>query len=120
APAATQQTVEQQQTMLAHILATTTVDGNVRLRDSNLAQFGPIKALYDFMHLGGDVRTPTGHGSVSVHMEQGKLHVSNLYYFNRGLEVRGVATVDGMWALPDNPISGSAVGTLRPLKSIKF
>jgi hypothetical protein len=126
APAATQpqapeqpQTL-QQQTMLAHILATTTVDGNMRLENSNLAQYSVIASLYNTMHLGGDMRTPTGRGTVSVHMEQGQLHVSNLYFFNRGLEVRGVATADRTWELPDNPISGSVVGTLRPLKSIKF
>ena len=114
------QVVLRQQTTMEHILATTTVDANLRLADSNLAQFGPIESLYRFMHLGQDVRTMTGHGTVSLHMEQGQLHISNLYYFNRGIEVRGVATVDRMWDLPDNPISGSAVGTVRPLKSIKF
>ena len=109
-----------QQTTLEHVLATTTVDGNVRLADSNLAEFGPIEALYGLMHLGQDKRSMTGHGTVSFHMEQGQFHVENLYYFNRGVEVRGVATVDRMWELPDNPISGSAVGSVRPLKSIKF
>ena len=109
-----------QQTTLEHVLATTTVDGIVRLADSNLAEFGPIEALYGLMHLGQDKRSMTGHGTVSFHMEQGQFHVENLYYFNRGIEVRGVATIDRMWEMPDNPISGSAVGSVRPLKSIKF
>jgi hypothetical protein len=109
-----------QQTTMEHVLATTTVDGDLRLADSNLAEFGPIEFLYRLMHLSQDVRTITGHGNVSLHMEQGQLHISNLYYFNRGTEVRGVATVDRMWDLPNNPIYGSAVGTVRPLKSIKF
>ena len=118
ASAATSQAIAHQQDMLQRILSTTTLDGSLKLRDSNLANFGPIAFLYNAMRLGQDVRTPTGYGSVALHMEQGKLHVSNLYFFNRGIEVRGVATADKMWNLPDNPIHGSAIGTARPLKNI--
>ena len=118
APTAPAQTIAQQQSMLQQILSTTTLDGTLQLQNSNLANFGPIRFLYDLMRLGGDVRTPTGHGSVALHMEQGKLHISNLYYFNRGIEVRGIATADQMWNIPDNPIQGSAIGTARPLKNI--
>lgn len=110
----------EQQNVLQHILATTTVDGNLRIEQSDLGKFGPISSLYDFMHLNADVRSSTGHGTIALHMEQGQLRISNLYYFNRGIEVRGVASVNNTWELPDNRISGSAVGTVRPLKDIKL
>lgn len=109
-----------QETAMQRILATTTVDANVAIANSDLGNFTPIAFLYNAMHLGGGPRTPTGHGAISAHMEMGKLHVSRLYYFNRGIEVRGVATVDQMWNLPDCPLTGSATGTARPLKNIKL
>lgn len=110
----------QQQNLLQRLLRTTTLDGNLNLEASDLGGYGPIAALYNAMHIGQDVRKPTGRGNVSLHMENGRLHLSNLYYFNRGIEVRGVATADQVWLLPDNPIHGSVAGTARPLKSIRF
>lgn len=112
--------VSNQETAMQRILATTTMDANVRIDNSDLGNFSAISFLYNAMHLGGGPRTPTGHGTVSAHMEMGKLHVSRLYYFNRGIEVRGVATVDQLWNLPDCPLNGSAIGTARPLKNIKL
>ena len=109
-----------QETALQRILATTTMDASVKIDNSDLGNFGPIAFLYNAMHLGGGPRTPTGHGTVAVHMEMGKLHVSRLYYFNRGIEVNGVATIDQLWNLPDCPLSGSASGTARPLKNIRL
>ncbi|HXE54394.1 MAG TPA: hypothetical protein VN541_15335, partial [Tepidisphaeraceae bacterium] len=109
-----------QMDVLQRLLRTTTVDGTVRISQSDLGNFGPISFLYNAMHLGGNMRVPTGHGTIALHMEQGTLHIPNLYYFNRGIEVRGVATATQMWNLPDNPIEGSAVGTARPLKNIKL
>lgn len=109
-----------QDTALQRVLATTTMDANVAIDHSDLGNFGPISFLYNAMHLGGGPRTPTGHGTISTHMEKGKLHVSRLYYFNRGIEVNGVATVDQIWNLPDCPLEGSASGTARPLKNIRL
>ncbi|HSU69604.1 MAG TPA: hypothetical protein VLJ39_22155, partial [Tepidisphaeraceae bacterium] len=118
-PAAASQPA-QQETTLQHLMATTTADGNIRLLNSDLGNFGPIAFLYNLMHLGGDIRNPTGHGTVSFRLEAGSLHVSNLYFFNRGVEVRGVATVNQIWKLQDAPIGGSAVGNASPLKNVKI
>jgi hypothetical protein len=112
--------VSSQETAMQRILATTTMDASVQIANSDLGNFSAISFLYNAMHLGGGPRTPTGHGTVEAHMEMGKLHVKRLYYFNRGIEVRGVATVDQMWNLPDCPLNGSAIGTARPLKNIKL
>ena len=104
--------------LMQQLLRTTTVDGSLELENSDLGNFGPVSFLYNAMHLGGNARKPTGRGNVSLHMEAGKLHVTNLYYFNRGIEVRGVATVDQMWDLPRNPMHGTAAGSARPLKNV--
>lgn len=120
ATSTSQVATQQQQDLLQRLLRTTTVDGNVEIAQSDLGNFGPIAALYNLMNLGTDIRRPTGHGTVSFHMEDALLHISNLYYFNRGVEVRGVATVDQFWKLEESPVDGSALGTLRPLKNTKF
>jgi hypothetical protein len=116
----TRSIAQSQEDTLQHLLHSTTVDGNIEIADSDLGNFGPISFLYNAMHLGGNIRKPTGHGTVSFHMEDGGMHISHMYYFNRGIEVRGVATVDQMWKFPDSPLHGSVVGTARPLKNIKF
>lgn len=120
AGAAAKAAAAQQQSLLQYLLATTSLDGKVTLDKSNLAQFGPIAVLFNAMHLGADVRQPTGTGSVALHMEQGRLQVKDLHYFNRGIEVRGLADLEQMWLFPANPIQGTVVGTARPLKSIRL
>jgi hypothetical protein len=116
----TRSIVQQQEDTLQHLMHSTTADGNIEIAESDLGNFGPISFLYNAMHLGGNIRQPTGHGSVSFHMESGQTHISHMYYFNRGIEVRGVATIDQMWKFPESPLHGSVVGTARPLKNIKF
>lgn len=118
--AATSRAAAAQESLLQYLLRTTALDGKVTLSRSNLAQFGPIEGLYNIMHLGADIRQPTGSGEVALHMEGGQLQVQNLRYFNRGVEVRGVGMLPEMWKFPDNPIYGTAVGTVRPLKNIRL
>ena len=116
----TRTSAQQQQDTFQDLLRTTTVDGNVAMSDSDLGNFGPVAFLYNAMHLGSDMRKPTGHGDISFHMEKGRLHISNLYYFNRGVEVYGVATVNQMWKFPDSPLDGTVAGSLTPLKNVKI
>jgi hypothetical protein len=108
------------QSLMQHILATTTVNGDLTIDHSNLAAYGPITVLYNLMHLGANSRTPTGTGSVNLAMEQGTLHVKQLHFFNKGIEVLAVADIDRTWELPDCPIHGSAAGSLQLLRNIKI
>jgi hypothetical protein len=109
-----------QRPVLQDILATATVDGTLEIDNSDLGNFGPIAFLYNLMHLGGNIRSSTGRGTVALIMESGTLRITNLTYFNRGIEVHGIAKATRMWELPDNPIDGAVVGTARPLKNIKL
>jgi hypothetical protein len=106
--------------VMQEILATAAIDGDLEISDSDLGNFAPIAFLYNLMHLGRNIRAPTGRGTVDFIMESGTLRVTNLSYFNRGVEVHGVAAATRMWEIPDNPIQGSVVGTARPLKNIKL
>jgi hypothetical protein len=120
APSGAAADAARKQEALHKLLQSTTVDGNLVVTESDMGNYGPIAALYNFMHLGADVHKPTGRGTVAMRMEEGNLHISDFHYFNRGIEVRGVATVPQTWLLEDSPIEGSAFGTLSPLKNIKL
>ena len=94
--------------------------GAVELQQTNLANFSVISFLYNAMHLGGDMNAPTGNGDATFRVEAGKLDITALHYFNRGVEVRALATVRDLKKIPDSPIAGSAVGSIRPLKNINL
>ena len=72
------------------------------------------------MHLGPDLNVPSGHGNVGIHLERNTLSVTEMRYFNRGVEVRAVAKVDDLSNFPDSPLSGSAVGSAQPLANTKL
>jgi hypothetical protein len=109
-----------QPSTLSKILVPLYGDGDIRLTRTNLAQFGPIAGLYNLMHLGPDLNAPTGHGNVGIHLESNTLTVTEMRYFNRGVEVRAVAKVNDLASVPDSPITGSAVGSAMPLANTKL
>jgi hypothetical protein len=95
-------------------------EATVKITDSDLVSWPPLKAMYDLMHLGLNPQKPTGHGSIAARIEQGNLSITRAYYFNRGIEARGVIDVKRIWDMPDSPISGQIVGTAQPLKNTKL
>jgi hypothetical protein len=95
-------------------------EAEIKLSRSNLANYGPIAFLYNLMNAGPGLDAPNGTGDVKIHLERGALRVDRLRYFNRGVEVRATATTTQIWNLPDNPITGIAVGTLQPLRNRKL
>ena len=109
-----------QPSAMSRILIPLYGDGEVKLVRTNLAQFGPIAGLYNLMHLGPDLNAPTGHGNVGIHLERNTLTVTEMRYFNRGVEVRAVATVGNVSDFPDCPLTGSAVGSAQPLANTKL
>jgi hypothetical protein len=95
-------------------------NGNVSITESDLRNSDIIAPLYNAMNLGTNWDRPIGYGSASLRIEQSTLHVDQARYFNRGTEVRADLSAAEIWGLPDNPISGYAVGSARPLKDIKL
>jgi hypothetical protein len=109
-----------QESSLEKLLEPLYMDGEVKLTEASLAGYTPIAGLYNLMHLGPDLNQPDGTGDVAMHLERGTLQITHLRFFNRGIEVTAAATTTNIWNLPDNPISGTAIGTAQPLKSRKF
>ena len=95
-------------------------DGTVNLRNADIGDFGPIAFLYNAMHLVGGKRGPTGSGKVDFRIEGGDLVIPTMRYFNRGVEVRAQARVENLTIMPDSKLTGTAVGSARPLKNLKL
>ena len=96
-------------------------EGQIKLTNANLAKFGPFAFLYNAANLFHNDRTAEGNGNVRFPTsKRGALTIQQLRYFNRGTEIRAVATLDKIWALPNSPLCGSGFITARPLSDVKL
>ncbi len=105
---------------LERLSKSVSMQGKVELSQAGLGKLDAFAALYDAMSLFQDMNTPTGAGSADVRMEDGALYMNNLRYFNRGTEIRAMATVGDVWRMPKSPVSGTAVGNARPFAEAKL
>ncbi|HEX8324026.1 MAG TPA: hypothetical protein VF595_08930 [Tepidisphaeraceae bacterium] len=94
--------------------------GRLELTDSDLGNIGVIAALYNAMRLGFAPSVPTGEGNVAFRLNSGRLDVTSLDYFNRGVYARGALSLDDVLDLKNSPVNGYVLGTFRPLKDIKL
>ena len=92
--------------------------GQLQISDSDLANVGLISVLYDAMHLGFGAGTPKGYGNVVFRLSDGRLDVTSMDYFNRGIYARGAFSLGDVSKVKDSPISGYILGTVRPLKDL--
>ncbi len=95
-------------------------DATVKISQSDLVNFAPINALYSLFSALGDKGQSLGNGELALRLESSKLNLTHMRYFNRGVEIRGMATVDHVWQIPDSPVSGTFVGSARPLRDLKL
>lgn len=94
--------------------------GRLKLTDSDLGNVGLFAALYNAMRLGLVPSTPTGYGDVNFRLTNGKMEVTGLNYFNRGVYAKGAITLNDVLNLKNSPVSGYVLGTFRPLKDLKL
>lgn len=94
--------------------------GVLSVAGADLAHSDIVASLYDAMKLRVADGAPTGAGRVELHLEKQSLHVSNLIYRNRGVEIRAAGTMDDVFAGARSPVRGYAVGTARPLRELKL
>jgi hypothetical protein len=95
-------------------------EAEVRITRSDLANNAIIGGLYDAMRLHIGHEDPSGEGRASLRLEQGVLYLTNLYYRNRGAEVRASGRASDIFRGGDSPITGYAVGSARPLREMKL
>ena len=120
APATGPSTAPTTQSTLKKILDPLYADGEVRLRAANLDQYKPINGLLAQMGKAADSGQSRATGDVRLHLERGDLSVTQMHYFNKGLEIRAVASVENIWNLPNSPLNGTAVGSLLPLSQTRM
>jgi hypothetical protein len=106
--------------LVQRIVLGLTGSGSAELDQANLANFDPITFLYGAMHVGSQMNTPTGRGSVDFRIENNRMNITRFYYFNRGIEARGVGTLYDLKDIPDSRLDASLVGTARPFKDVHF
>ncbi len=97
--------------------------GSLRLTNSDLVNFDVFEFLYQRMNVldwGDDKPQLRGEGSMELRFEADTLYVNNVRYMNRGTEIRANATVRDVFNLPDSPLDGTAVGSVRPFSAIKL
>jgi hypothetical protein len=95
-------------------------EGQVRVRQADIANVGIISALYNLLRIGGNYREPTGYGAASFRIEDNHAYLTAARYFNRGLEVRATAQIAGLHRLRDATIRGDAFGSIRALKDVEI
>jgi hypothetical protein len=108
------------QGLVEKVVRRITADGRVEITASDLGNVDFVAFLYNALNVDSGPQQPEGKGNLTFHLEDGLLTLNRLRYFNRGVEVRGIADIDEVWRLPDSPIRGTAVGTARPFKDVKL
>jgi hypothetical protein len=88
----------------------------LELTQSDIASLPGIAQLYNFFNIDFGAPEPTGRGEVLLRLENNTLDVARMTYFNRGMDVIARVRVEDIWAGSDSPISGLALGTVRPLR----
>jgi len=91
---------------------------NVNLTESNLANTRIIGTLYNSLNLKLDALKPEGYGNVELRFIGQKLQITDFYYFNRGVEIRGTGIVRNLYKGKKSPVEGIVLATTRPLKDI--
>lgn len=100
----------------ARSLDTLNGEAVVKITESDLANFGPVAALYNVMNIGSGGNVPTGEGDISARIEGGTLTLLDATYFNRGIFANAFGTVREVGKLPDSPLDLTVIGSAQPLK----
>jgi hypothetical protein len=92
--------------------------GNARLllTESDLLALPGIAQVYGALRLDIGTSLPTGEGELLLRLEGDALEITRLTYFNRGTDILASLRIDNIWKAADSPISGTAVGAIRPLR----
>ncbi len=91
-------------------------EGDLHITHSNLTHSTIIASLYRGLHIGLDQGTPTGHGMARWRVENGDAYITELRYWNRGVNVLASGSLRDIWRIPDSRIRGYAIGTAQPFR----
>ncbi len=92
---------------------------DLMLEESNLSGNKVIGTLYNVLNLKSKAE-PEGYGRVSMRLSGVELVISEFYYFNRGVEMRGTGVVKNLQLGSQSPVEGVVLASTRPLKEIEL
>jgi hypothetical protein len=95
-------------------------EATMSLTQSDLANFGPIAALYDALSIGREGNEPNGSGRVVLRVAGGVLNIDDASYFNRGVYASGFGSVSEIGKLPESPLDLIVAGSLQPLRAVEL
>jgi hypothetical protein len=110
------------QSTLDKILDPLYADAEVTLTQANLNQYKPVAFLNNSLPDKSKAMPigQAGNGDVRLHLEHNQLDLTQMHYFNSGVEIRAVASVANVSQIPDTPLNGSAVASIQPLAHTKL
>lgn len=91
---------------------------DLTLSQSDLANNGVIRALYNTLNLNLGRTEPEGAGQMRIQLDGRRTLIPSFVYFNRGIEIRGTGQIDDLSLGSASPITGYAFGSTRVLKGI--
>jgi len=97
-----------------------TGEADVRLSESDLASTVIVKTLYDALNVGLGQTQPMGQGQIRIRFEGSTVRIPSFTYFNRGIEIRGMGTVQDITQGKISPVNGYVIGSVRPLKDTRL
>lgn len=95
-------------------------EGRFAVTESDLANLGPIAAMYDAMRIGTSGSQPRGEGAATIRVEDNRLTIVNAAYFNRGAYITGYGTVTELQRMPQSPLNLTLLGSAQPLRDIRL
>jgi hypothetical protein len=93
-------------------------EARLHLTESDLANNSIVRTLYNTLSLRFGVQEPAGTGTVRLRFEGPALVVPSVVYFNRGVEIRGAATLADWSRGGASPLTGYAVGSSHILQGL--
>jgi hypothetical protein len=94
--------------------------GALTIDRSDLANSDIIGGVYSVMHVGAAGPAAEGHGRITFRFEKGNAHITEMSYFNRGIQIRAAGNVKDVLDLPNSSIDIVLAGAARPLRDVRL
>lgn len=94
--------------------------GTLTIENSDLANSDIIGGVYSVMHIGTGARQAQGRGRMLFRFEKGDAHITEMSYFNRGVQIRATGNIGNVLAMPNSTVDLVLAGTARPLRDVRL
>lgn len=92
--------------------------GELKISQSNLTGSTIMASVYRLMNVRLVSQKPSGTGEARWRIDGGNAQITYLHYFDRGVEILGAGELQNIWSMPQSPLNGYVIGTVRPFKNL--